>query len=109
MSETTVTLDLANTPWCTAAEIVENLRAGGKLAAGWIADQIEAQTKPPKPAEPTGLGAVVEDSQGREWLRRVRDKGRAPWAHYDESERGVYTRDYDDINAVRVLSEGVPA
>lgn len=65
-----------------------------------------ANPTPPKPEEPLGLGAVVEDDEGREWIRRVR-KGRSPWAHYDEAERTSRGRDYDEIAAVRILSEGV--
>src|SRR5689334_10172256 len=45
-----------------------------------IADQIEQQTKPPKPKEPTGLGAVVEDSRGVRWVRTESARGMEnPW------------------------------
>ena len=71
-----------------------------------------ANPTPPKPDEPTGLGAVVEDADGRRWVRWHCDgdpmhvsKNR-PWS----GANGVGSdRAYDDINAVRVLSEGVTA
>lgn len=60
---------------------------------------------PPKPDEPTGLGAVVEDSEGHLHVRTGRDY--APWVggRYNPSiGRG---RPWSDIDAVRVLSDGV--
>lgn len=33
-----------------------------------LADEIEQQPRPPKPPEPTGLGAVVEDRSGVKWV-----------------------------------------
>ena len=80
--------------------LVDALRKDGRYISNtYIADQIEAQTKP---AEPTGLGAVVEASDGQTWVRR--HPGGYAWVN-------GYQRwaEYDDINAVRVLSEGVPA
>lgn len=63
-------------------------------------------SKPHRPDEPGGQGAVVEDAAGCRWLRRV-VSGRSPWAHYDETERATRVRDWDEIDAVRVLSDGV--
>lgn len=68
----------------------------------------------PKPDEPTGLGAVVEDAEGVKWVRLGRpgddptadDWRRAGWTSGDESERVWHF--YADIDAVKVLSEGVP-
>jgi len=59
-----------------------------------------ANPTPPKPAEPTGLGAVVEDAAGTHWVRH-QTTGGGGW-YVD----GI-TRSYDDIAAVKVLSEGV--
>jgi hypothetical protein len=55
---------------------------------------------PPKPGEPTGLGAVVEDMKGLTWVRRhpageAWVNGYQRWAAYEY------------IDAVKVLSEGV--
>ena len=60
-----------------------------------------ANPKPPKPEEPTGLGAVVEDDEGSKW---VRVESRTGW-WWRNSDGG--TRRWDDIDAVRVLGEGV--
>ena len=60
-----------------------------------------ANPKPPKPDEPTGLGAVVEDAEGYQWVR-----AHGCW-YRDNAWAG--DADYADIAAVRVLSEGVQA
>lgn len=75
-----------------------------------LIDQIEQQTRPPKPAEPTGLGAVVEDAEGQKWLRVDWVN---PWSLAKPQERrdgrmlhGSHVT-WDRIDAVKVLSEGV--
>lgn len=55
---------------------------------------------PPKPEEPKGLGAVIEDENGVLWTRAMKDD--LPWIEA-EGEWSNYT----GINVVRVLSEGV--
>lgn len=68
-----------------------------------LADQIEAQTRPPKPSEPAGLGAVVVDRDGHRWVRIDSIDGSShPW---ESLQLGI--REYADIDAVEVLSEGV--
>lgn len=66
-----------------------------------------ATPTPPKPDEPQGLGAVVEDASGK---RFVRTYGPASTADYDCWKQNELTHRvrYSDIHAVRVLSEGVP-
>ena len=71
---------------------------------------------PPKPAEPQGLGAVVEDAEGWRWIRVdwtnpwciARPNAREPYQQ--SSELGSATHDshvrWDKVAAVRVLSEG---
>ena len=56
-----------------------------------------------KPAEPTGLGAVVEDVQGERWVRveHLRADG-CPW----RIRYGTW-QNWSGVDAVRVLSEGV--
>lgn len=71
---------------------------------------------PPKPEEPTGLGAVVEDAEGHKYLRAY-EIGIMPWvrllrseingAHVNRNDRGNHR--YASLNVTRVLSEGVPA
>ena len=72
-----------------------------------IAKQIEAQTRPPKAAEPTNLGAVVSASQ----VGEVEGSERA-WTRYNSSREGWIDslghaeRSWDDLENVTVLSEG---
>lgn len=65
-----------------------------------------ASPTPPKPDEPMGLGAVVEDADG---VRHVRVFGiaKSAWLGHVEADGGERQRRYEDIAAVRVLSEGV--
>lgn len=67
-----------------------------------------APITPPKPEEPLGLGAVVEDAKGKRWVRGRDsnchwypetgfDRTVGPWAPWAE------------IAAVKVLSPGVTA
>ena len=62
---------------------------------------------PPKPDEPLGLGAVVEDAGGERWLRTATPCGGDP-AHWQgmDHRRGDLRR-WREFAAVRVLSEGV--
>lgn len=62
---------------------------------------------PPKPDEPLGLGAVVEDAEGERWLRwEIVDRHPRPWTVAGSIKPN---RAYDDIDAVRILSPGVPS
>lgn len=90
--------------------------ARGRIVDGLAAALREfANPTPPKPEEPTGLGAVVEDADGARYVRDY-ERGAMPWAltkrtdtngehvdAYDSKAR----RSYADIAAVKVLSEGV--
>lgn len=60
-----------------------------------------ANPTPPRPEEPTGLGAVVEDAEGVRWVRYAPEGDTAPWVAHAVSV------EYDDIAAVHILSEGV--
>lgn len=67
-----------------------------------------ANPKPPKPDEPTGLGAVVEDEEGRRYTRYDSSDVQPWWWDGKGSEAPVVRRyHWDDISAVRVLSPGV--
>lgn len=82
-------------------------RAAGlaQLTAMQAALREFANPAPPKPEEPTGLGAVVEDERGTRWVRSPdTDYPDAPWASAE-----FYPRPWSEINAVRKLSEGVPS
>lgn len=62
-----------------------------------------ADPKPPF-EEPTGLGAVVEDDEGHLWIRRGPVHFVAAELHADSGPRT-----WGEIDAVRVLSQGVAA
>jgi len=64
-----------------------------------------ANPKPPKPDEPMGLGAVVEDADGTKWIRHA--GALAPWHRADAAADERSWRYFVDIDAVRVLSDGV--
>ncbi len=70
----------------------------------WLAHQIESQTRPPKPPEPTGLGAVVKDREGHVWVRIHESYGDLLWRM---EVPNTCAEPYDRIDAVEVLSEGV--
>lgn len=65
-----------------------------------------ANPKPPKPDEPQGRYAVVLDADGVEWLR---DRN-GSWCYVTQNAPGLTRwrmKRWSDIDAVRVLSEGV--
>lgn len=83
------------------------LRVRGQNPRGTVDGMFSELFAPPKPPEPTGLGAVVEDADGNTYTRA--DKGTLPWFTTHKGGNGGrcdWTR-WDDIPAVRVLSEGV--
>lgn len=65
-----------------------------------------ANPTPPKPEEPTRAAATVEDATGDWWVRMSRGASGAVWHRIGRPEACAK---YRDINAVRVLSEGVDA
>lgn len=70
-----------------------------------LQDALRSLVAPPKPPEPTGLGAVVEDAEGCKWVRVFEagaEAGRdVRWAS------GASREPWSTVAAVRVLSEGV--
>lgn len=73
----------------------------------WLANLIYEQARP-KPPEPNGYLAIVQDRNGEVWIN-YRDPRKnvvhhTPWVNADDPE--MYS-DYADIDVVRVLSEGV--
>lgn len=70
-----------------------------------------ANPKPPKPEEPTGLGAVVEDAAGLLWVRVEPHDPRNAIAVHAWRNRVVNAVPRENswlhVDAVRVLSEGV--
>lgn len=77
---------------------------------GWMPTTLSVATRTitilssPKPDEPKGLGAVVEDASGMLWV--LAEPGeRAPWRWLGLEGSGW--RDWVDIDAVEVLFPGV--
>jgi hypothetical protein len=75
-------------------------------AAGDVAGYLRefASPTPPRPDEPTGLGAVVEDADGDRFVRVVSGPSNAYW-HCTTNSEG--DERWPDIAVVKVLSEGV--
>lgn len=72
-----------------------------------VSEALRSLSAKPKPEEPTGLGAVVEDAEGHTWVRIGENGGPG----YDDWKQSGVADDewatYSHIDAVRVLSEGV--
>lgn len=72
-----------------------------------------ANPKPPKPDEPQGLGAVVEDANGGRWIRIDEHMDCNDWvdlgahSHKPADENETVRHFYRNIDAVKVLSPGV--
>lgn len=73
------------------------------LAQDNMQDALRSLIADPKPAEPMGLGAVVEDADGCQFVRRAIDWTDSPWV--PARAAGFY--EWADIAAVKVLHEGV--
>lgn len=63
-----------------------------------------AKASSSKPDEPTGLGAVVEAINDNHFVRE--STGDHPWRRVSDVD-GEYLCQWADIDAVKVLSEGV--
>ena len=88
----------------------KTLFAAGFTATGRLQDALRefADPKPPKPEEPTAKWSVVVDRDGDEWVRLLAPSFMDGWVRAEDLP-GLVSRwtCYADINAVRVLSEGV--
>lgn len=105
-----VVIDLPNgclAGWPVLIDALERARVqtGLNMTFSGLIAQIRSQTEPLKPEEPTGLGAVVEDAGGERYIRHPGDLAPWRWAPGTDGERPW--RYYADIDAVKVLSEGV--
>lgn len=81
-------------------------RAGGTTHLRWARDTFRQAevVRPPRPEEPTGLGAVVEAIHNNHFVRVA--TGDQPWQRVSDMD-GEYLCEWSDIDVVRVLSEGV--
>lgn len=70
-----------------------------------------ANPTPPKPDEPTGLGAVVEDERGRRFVRIDPEDARFPWVLARDPKSNAFNwTDFgglDGAERITVVSEGV--
>lgn len=82
----------------------------GFTAASRLQAALRSLIADPKPPEPTGLGAVVEDAEGGMWIRHKPDSGRLRPTHawYPAGYvHGSIRTPYSDIDAVRIVAPGV--
>lgn len=77
--------------------------SGGPVLTMQAALREFANPTPPKPDEPTGLGAVVETETGERYVRRS-DACKPVWVHATGS---TFPLHWKSLAAVKVLSEGV--
>jgi hypothetical protein len=101
-----VVLDLpdpAVTLTALRAEIAGMAHGPIRRALEGLANQIGAQTRPPRPPEPTGWGAVVVDGQGRRW-RLGQSAGDRCW--WGQGHKVGVARWSDIPGPVRVLWDG---
>ena len=81
-------------------------------SSGWV-DDMQASLRefanptPPKPDEPQGLGAVVEDADGQRWLRVGTHGDCNDWRRVRGDLADSAAFDWSDFEPIRVLSEGV--
>ena len=110
MCDTTVTINYEDRE--QVERLVEEL-CEGQWGHRWGDEQVdkmqaalrEFADPTPRIEEPTGLGAVVEDADGKTWCL-CRNDNRGGWVRTDGK---TFWKSFDQINAVRVLSEGVKA
>lgn len=98
-------LDLAES-WLERVPYADMSRPNSltRIEAGQQA--LRALLAPPKPEEPTGLGAVVEDAEGRRYVRGPIALADMHWNYVNDSGAAICAK-WVAVPAIRVLSEGV--
>ena len=84
------------------AVLANGYKYDGSLSAD-MAAALRSLIEPPKPDEPTGLGAVVLGSDGNLWVAGPGVPGGKRW----EPEDGGESRYYRDVPAISEMSVGV--
>jgi hypothetical protein len=89
------------------AETNEDQDLGEIKLQRWIAGQVEAQLTD-KLAEPRGLGAIVVDSDGTEWIRSEYYDGPTanPWYNVLVGDEDLDARSWHEIDAVEIVHSG---
>lgn len=85
-------------------------RRDGRISPRSLQDGLAAFLLPPAPriSEPFGLGAVVVDREGREWVRfSKRQPGDRVWAYAEIDNDALGNREWTEINVVEIKSEGM--
>lgn len=93
------------------AETLREVRGPQSVAAlelEFIAKQIEEQTQDPKPDEPHGRYAVVEDRDGVEWCKIDPSNGETyVWQQLGKpGGADVLYQSWDELDVVKILSPG---
>lgn len=82
--------------WCHGTDDCDDPQA--------MADGLRSMLEPPKPPEPTGLGAVVEDANGILWVRVTANGVSDAWKpNHSRTSR----LEWDSVPAVKVRYSGV--
>ncbi len=104
-SEAIVTAFVAAGVWEIIPAAVENSHHYRRVQ---VQAALRSLVTPPKPDEPQGLGAVVEDAAGDRWVHVCDCRGLNGMPNKDWQRRGEVRQSvYSDISAVRILSDGV--
>jgi hypothetical protein len=111
-----VVLDLSTAPGFTRGDrftgypshaecLVGLLRGCGSQTADWVADQIEAQTKPPRIPEP-GWGGIVA-ARGVSGIRMKWVRGERGWTNLDATGDHLNWTLWDELTDPVLVREGV--
>ncbi len=84
----------------TDADVAALTNAGGATLLALRDRLVAAQGSPTKPNEPLDRGAVVLDSDGRQWVRASAPGVRRGWVQFETRQTGVL---YEEIKAVQVV------
>ena len=97
-----ITLKIDNDGLHDLIEYLEGNHHMGLWDRQQIVNQLIGHLTPPRPTEPTGLGAVVKDGNGTRWVRMPD----GPW--FDSKGLGYITW-ANMPNVVEVLTPGIEA
>jgi len=108
--DTTVTIDYEDVEQVERLTAIHEALPYGNDAADDMRTALRefADPTPPKEPEPRGLGAVVEDAEGKRWVKVDMAMACDSWTEADAATAGADTWvKYDRLDVVRILSHGV--